>query len=223
MQKRMFLVLLTILMVLTSCASGTAHVHVKKDGSMDLELDLTLPEETQLPLQGEIEQRMEKQLKQQGFTFEKINQTEGLRYRAEKNLNTEEASTSHATNELFTLTTEEHFWQTIYTVDAEINMLETYGGILETVNSTLPFDIIQRVDDQLDLQFKVTLPGDIVRNSNATEREGNTLIWDIALADSNRISFSVAAPKLTRIMVTVGLGLLLVMGIGIFIWRRRKR
>ncbi|KGP72845.1 LppM family (lipo)protein [Pontibacillus yanchengensis] len=224
--KRKVLALLlafSLVAILTGCADGTAHVYVNKDGSMDVNVDFILPQQAQMVINESMENRMKEAFQEQGFSFEKQPSDEGLHYHAEQSLTAEELQNhSNSENEFISLEEKDQFFTTTYTVDGEVNLAKSYESMLEDIDSSLPIDLMNTVLNQFDLEFKLTLPMDVIEEHNATKKDGNTLTWDISLTEATPIYFKATVPNIKNIAM-VGVGLIVILGLAIWLVRRKRR
>ncbi|WP_160847381.1 LPXTG cell wall anchor domain-containing protein [Pontibacillus yanchengensis] len=224
--KRNWIALLlafSLVAILTGCADGTAHVYVNKDGSMDVNVDFVLPQQAQMVINKNMENRMKDAFQEQGFSFEKQSSDEGLHYHAEQSLTAEELQNQiKSENDFISLEEKNQFFTTTYIVDGEVNVAKSYETMLEDIDNSLPIDVMNTVLNQFDLQFKLTLPMDVIEEHNATKKDGNTLTWDISLTEATPIYFKASVPNIKNIAI-VGVGLLLIIGIAIWWGRRRKK
>ncbi|KGX87085.1 YajG family lipoprotein [Pontibacillus litoralis] len=222
-KKRLIITLLIATMLLAGCAQGTAHITVHKDGMVDVQMDVVLPSSAQVVVRDKMIHGIERDLDGQGIQFEEVPSEEGLHYRMKKRIDSSQLEQSNTKEiDLLSLQTEEHIFTTTYIVDGEVDVMEAYGGILQTINTYAPFDIMENMFKSLDFQAKLTLPYDIVKDHNASVKEGRTLTWDVSLTEPNSIYMELSVPNIRNIVIAA-VGVLIVLITAVIWWLRRRK
>ena len=93
----------------------------------------------------------------------------------------------------------------------------------EIQQSPIPLDLAV-LDEVFDIRLSLVLPGDLL-SSNADVVTGETLVWDISLADSGRVleaESQLPGPDRTRLVV-LGVVVVVLLVIVYFVARSRGR
>ena len=101
------------------------------------------------------------------------------------------------------------------------------GAVDETAGDDLMsgLDPATLFEDLFEIRFRLTLPGTI-ESHNADSVNGNELIWNVGLADEGTTYEAVSTTKAgTSSLILVGaiVAILIVAGLGVAAWQRRKK
>jgi hypothetical protein len=218
--------------LLTSCAQGQAHLTIHRNGTADLDMDLSVSKRT-LELigkpdlmkdLGDVLRRYE--MEAQSFGDGK---QEGLRASRRLNLQDLNQQPLNLPDGVEVERTEERkFFYTRYHVAVTVNMdrLLSSGesGWGQTIAS-LPMIAKKIMESQLNFDFLLTLPikpGE--NNADETLDRGRTLLWHLSLFGSDTYETSIDVPNVRHIALTAGPAVLaLAAGIAMAVVRFRRR
>jgi hypothetical protein len=226
----LFLLLIGLSAILSSCAKGEAHLTVKANGTGKLDLSFTL---SGTALKAVADERLLDQLSQRlsddGFTVQPIESNGGKQsLRATKSLDL----TAHAEAPIpgVTVTREQntHGWfvtREQVTAATDLQSLipnETWQKLTARLDSLSPL-VRSLVLRQLSFDFKLTLPIPAEsHNADAAQDRGRTLVWHLSLTEPNTVQVAVNVPNIRHIIIAAVAVLLLALAATAFIVRRRK-
>ncbi|MDM5278121.1 hypothetical protein QUF95_12040 [Paenibacillus silvae] len=224
--------LIFMLVLLSACANGEAHVTVNTDGSTDLALDLSVSDsalgkigqENAMPLLAEA-------LERNNFKAEVTKQGDQNVLRAttryEKSNMTGFDASKLPTGIHIEQSTVPGFFTSKMHITADADLMESMpdGDIKEQINK-VPGFLKRLLLKDMKFDFKLTLPIK-ADDSNADEVQdgGKTLIWNISPLQKNTLDLTVQIPNIRNILLVAipGLVLILALLIWFFIRRRKKR
>ncbi|WP_342437162.1 hypothetical protein NSS79_29095 [Paenibacillus sp. FSL L8-0436] len=225
-RKRYFVVLMiSMLVLLTGCASGTAHMTVKKDGSLELAFSILLDSRAEAMVGGKLEDVLTTRLEAAGIELKKSQNGKSTEYQFLKayaslqdlqanagKLDIVDAQVEQVNNWLYTK----------YDVVAQPKLNAYSDEIIDGIGSlSVPKSLVRMLLQNLAVDFKLTLPYDLYGANNAAEQDGNTLTWHITMADSQPLEMVVYVPNVRNIAIAGG-GVVLILAVAI-IWFIRAR
>lgn len=220
------ILILSILLLLAGCASGTGHMTVKKDGSLDLAFSILLDARTESLIGGKLEEVLVTRLAAADIQLHKSQSGKSTKYQFMKSYDSLEDMQATAGNidivDTQVVTTDKWLY-TKYDVEARPKLnaySEEIAGGLETLN--VPKSLARLLMQSLAVNFKLTLPYDLYGANNAVSQEGNTLTWRITLADSEPLRLVVYVPDIKNIAIAGGGVVLLAAAAIIWFIRSRK-
>ncbi|WP_310830140.1 hypothetical protein [Paenibacillus pedocola] len=226
-KKLCFIVLITsMLFLLAGCASGTAHMTVKKDGSLDLALNILLDARTESLIGGKLEEVLATRLAAADIQLNKSQSGKSTKYQFMKTYTSLEDMQATAGNmeivDTQVITTDKWLY-TKYDVEARPK-LNAYSDEIADGLGTLnvPKSLAKLLMQSLAVNFKLTLPYDLYGANNAVSQEGNTLTWRITLADSEPLRLVVYVPDVKNIAIAGG-GVVLLAAAAIICFIRSRK
>lgn len=225
-RRRYFVVLMiSMLVLLTGCASGTAHMTVKKDGSLELAFSILLDSRAEAMVGGKLEEVLTTRLEAAGIELKKTQNGKSTEYQFLKayaslqdlqanagKLDIVDAQVEQVNNWLYTK----------YDVVAQPKLNAYSDEIIDGIGSlSVPKSLVRMLLQNLAVDFKLTLPYDLYGANNAAKQDGNTLTWHITMADSQPLEMVVYVPNVRNIVIAGG-GVVLILAVAI-IWFIRAR
>ena len=227
-RKVSILLFLVLMLVLSGCSKGSAHVTVNRDGSVDIAAILRLDSRTQSLIGGKMDSLLSK-LQAAGIQLEKNQDGSSTEYQYLKTYTSMELRSLMTDNkgsdfvDSNVKTTDKWFYKKI-DVEAQLHLNSYTDKILQEIGtSTIPKSLIRLMMKSFGFDFSLTLPINLYGPNNATVQEGRTLTWHITLSDSEPIRMVIYVPNLKNIGISVGIGVLIAGGILIFWVRKRKK
>ncbi|OEH85384.1 hypothetical protein BHU72_04655 [Desulfuribacillus stibiiarsenatis] len=222
----LFVVLLSVLLVLTGCAEGTFHITIHKDYSADLRYQvgvnqgvagfLVLAQENPML---ELKRRAEIY----GYSVTGYTDASSTGIIAERhvesiiNFDAQEVdvlvaglidNSSGENKENFRFYEEKGFFTNRYQVEANIDLRNL--NFLD--NQEINF-LGSKMLEQMNLQCIVTLPIKVIKhNAHETKDEGYTLVWNLKAGAENPIILQASVPNIKNIITFIIATILLVMG-----------
>ncbi|GGH61019.1 hypothetical protein GCM10008014_36060 [Paenibacillus silvae] len=222
--------LIFMLVLLSACANGEAHVTVNTDGSADLALDLSVSDsalakigqENAMPMLAEA-------LERNNFKAEVIKQGDQNVLRAttryEKSNMTGFDASKLPTGIHIEQSTVPGFFTSKMHITADADLMESMpdGDIKEQINK-VPGFLKRLLLKDMKFDFKLTLPIK-AEDSNADEVQdgGKTLIWNISPLQKNTLDLTVQIPNIRNILLVAIPGLVLILALLIWFFIRRRR
>lgn len=228
--KRTFLplLLMTIILLLTACAKGEAHVTVNTDGTADVKFNIQMSNQNlEIIGQPELINKLKDTFAEQGFETESAatKDTQGLTASKQIDMSSADQKLEIPDSVKFTHDTEEKFFYSTHriVVDADLMSAIPVNDWTDTLNS-IPSFVRNLVFKEVDLDFKLTLPiKPESSNANQTSEDHKTMTWNINPLSNNHLELTVNVPNIQNILI-VSIGLLVLMIVTtIFFVRRRKR
>ncbi|WP_148449195.1 hypothetical protein [Paenibacillus ihuae] len=219
------MLILFILLLLAGCASGTAHMTVKKDGGLDLAFSILLDARAESMVGGKLEEVLTTRLTAAGIQLNKSPSGKSTKYEVLKSYDSFEDMQANAGSLDIADTqvvTADKWLYTKYDIVARPKLNAYSDQIIDGIGTlNMPKSLARLLMQSLAVNFKLTLPYDLYGANNAVSQEGNTLTWRITLADSEPLRLVVYVPDIKNILVAGG-GLILILAAGV-LWFIRSR
>ncbi|WP_405104279.1 LPXTG cell wall anchor domain-containing protein [Paenibacillus sp. FSL K6-1217] len=219
------LMMITLVLLLTGCAQGTAHMTVKKDGSLDLAFSLLLDARAEKLVSGKVEELLTPRLAAAGIELNKTASGKSTEYRFHKSYaSMEELKNSSSGFDIVEAKVgqTDRWLYTKYDVSVQPKLNAYTDEIIDGLGSlNVPKSWVRLLMGSFSADFKLTIPYDLYGPNNAAEQDGNTLTWHVSLADSEPIRLVVYVPDIKNIAFTAG-GILLILAV-LLTWFIRKR
>lgn len=228
LQAKIMLIFIMLMLLLTGCAQGTAHMTVKKNGSLDLAFSLLLDSRAEALVSGKIEDMLTTRLAEAGIELSKTASGNSTKYQFLKSYASfEELQASGSSFDIVEaeVETADKWLYTKYDVAAQPKLNAYSEEIIDGIGSlSVPKPLVRLLMGTFSVDFKLTLPYNLYGANNAAEQDGNTLTWHISLADSEPVRLVVYVPDVKNIAVAAGGGVV-VMGVivSLFVRSRKKR
>lgn len=224
----MFLVIM--MLALTGCAQSTAHVTVKKNGSLELAFNLVLSARAESLVGAKLEEVLTDKLEPEGIVLQKTRNGDDTEYMFRKVYASYKdlpaMDTAGNLDIVDTRITQEDKWlYTKYSIVAQPRFNAYTDEILSSLGDVgVPQSLVRLLLQGFAIDFKLTLPFDLYGANNAVSQDGNTLTWHLTLTDSQPLELELMVPNLRNIVIVAG-GAVLVITIAIilFIRSRKKR
>lgn len=220
------LLILLFMLLLAGCAQGTAHVTVKKDGSLDLAFSLLLDARAEKLISGAVEKQLSDRLAAAGIELKKTASGKSTEYQFKKSYaSIEELKNSSSGFDIADaeVSQDDRWLYTKYNITAQPKLNAYSDEIIDGLGSlNVPKSLVRLLMGSFSVDFKLTIPYDLYGENNAAEQDGNTLTWHVSLADSEPIQLSVYVPDIRNIAIAGG-GLLLMIAVLITYLIRRKQ
>jgi hypothetical protein len=220
------LCMMMLVLLLTGCAQGTAHMTVKKNGALDLAFSLLLDSRAEALVSGKIEELLTTKLAAAGIELNKTTSGKSTEYQFLKSYaSIEELQSSGSILDIVDAEVgqADKWLYTKYDVVAQPKLNAYSEEIIDGIGSlSVPKSLVRLLMGSFSVDFKLTLPYDLYGANNAAEQDGNTLTWHISLADSEPLRLTVYVPDIKNIAITAG-GIVLILAVLItFFIRSRK-
>lgn len=217
--------LLLSALLLGGCASGTAHVTVKKNGSLELAFSMLLSARAESLAGGKLEEVLRDKLAAAGIELDKSQSGKATEYKFFKTYKSFEELQKNA-GSLDIIDTEvaqaDKWLYTRYEVTARPKLNAYTDEIIDSMGSlNVPESLVRLMLQNLAVNFKLTLPYNLYGPNNADTQEGNTLTWRISMADTEPVRLVVYVPQVQNIAIAGG-GLVLLLGAAA-VWYVRVR
>ncbi|MEK4046899.1 hypothetical protein NSU18_25140 [Paenibacillus sp. FSL H8-0048] len=220
------LIMLMLVLLLTGCAQGTAHVTVKKDGSLNLAFSLMLDARAEKLVSGKVEDLLSERLADAGIELKKTASGKSTEYQFQKSYaSMEELKNSSSGFDIVEAEVgQTHRWlYTKYDVVAQPKLNAYSDEIIDGLGSlNVPKSLVRLLMGSFSVDFKLTIPYDLYGENNAAEQDGNTLTWHVSLADSEPIRLAVYVPDIRNIAIAAGVVLLILAVLLTWFIRKRK-
>ncbi|MNC34828.1 hypothetical protein D3C76_238820 [compost metagenome] len=215
-----------MLVLMTGCANGTAHVTVKKDGGMDIAFNLQLDSRAESLVGGKIEELLTSRLQAAGIELHKTKTGKSTEYQFLKSYDSIKDMQVNAGSLEFVdteVTTEKKWLYTRYDAAVQPKLNAYSDEIIDGLGTlSVPKPLVRLLMQSLALDFKLTLPYDLYGPNNAAEQDGNTLTWHITMADSEPLHLVVYVPNIRNIAIVGGV-ILLLLGVAVTLFIRRRK
>ncbi|WP_336779754.1 hypothetical protein [Paenibacillus illinoisensis] len=220
-----------MLIILSACADGEAHLTVNMDGSTDLELNLGVTESALGKIgQDNLMPMLEEALKKNNFQAEVVDDGERKQLSATTHY---EKSNTAASFDLSKLpkgiqveqSTEPGFFTSRFHVTATADLMESMpdGEIKDQINK-VPSFLKNLLLKDVNFDFKLSLPIQAEdSNADLVEDQGKTLTWHVSPINSNTLDLTVQVPNIRNIIITAVIALIVVASLLIWFFIRRKR
>ena len=220
-----FIGILLMVILLSGCAKGTAHITVNKNGSLDIAVEVKLDSRAQALISEKMENTLVNKLQDEGIQLEKSQDGKSTVYQFLKSYASyEDIVLTQSSLDMVDLRLEQQdkWLYTKYNVDAQLKLNTYTDTIMNNMGSlSLSKPILRTLLQTLTFDFKLTLPMDLFGENNAAVDEGRTLTWKVTLADTDPIQMQVNVPNVRNIVIV--LIILVVAIITTLIWFIRKR
>ncbi len=246
MKKIKYLLLVSILTLLTGCVKFNATMDIKKDKSMDFSIIYAF-DTSLFGSQDLLEDSDKKELESQGFIVEDYNQNNMKGFTIKKSIsNIDDVSSTSDTNYdisgLLNNSTDNNYFfkvkkgilKNTYTAkfkfDANKSDLntdesnDTSSGVTDDSDSINMDDLdLSSMTSNLDLSFNVKLPySSISSNATTKNNDGKELTWNLSSNQEEMIEFEFELYNMTNIYVGAGIILVLLIIIIISILNKKK-
>ncbi|WP_088825403.1 DUF3153 domain-containing protein [Listeria goaensis] len=214
---RLLIILMSTALLLTGCADVVNTVKVNKDGTADLNFDVTLGTTAGL-LAGPAIKELTPKLEDAGFTIKKPSQNQfSIHKKIEKSAKKVDFKAEAKKYGVKFQETDGFFMKKIR-LDATLDIPKILKE--QQLGEKVPTALLSQVDYTLVLDF----PIDTIGANNADEKDGGKLTWHIPLEQKNQLYFEIEIPNVKNIAITAGIVfILLIVGIVLLIKRRKKR
>jgi len=219
--------LLCSVLLLASCAQGEAHVTINRDGTADVDLNLSVSKQILTAIgKADIMNELAERFEQQGMSVRIVDKDGQAKVTASKRLDLKAFDgdmTQLPVGVKVEDAQEKNFFYTKHRVAVTVDlgpMLQE--GQQEWIKqlSTLPDLMKKLIQSQLRFDLLVTLPIKADGNNADEVRDGGrTLLWNVDLFEENRLELSVNVPNIEHIAYTAGAALLVVIAGGIWLYR----
>jgi hypothetical protein len=221
-----FISLLLMIMILTSCAKGAAHVKVNKNGSINIGMNLQMDARIQSLVGDKLDKALEPTLSVLGIEIKKSQSGEKIEYQLLKSYDSfQDLAATNIDLKGIKIDMEEtdNLLYTKYDIVAQVDS-KAYDTLMNQSIQTLdlPEKLTRFVLRKFKFDFSFTLPIDTFGDHNADKSEGSTLTWNISLTDPEPIRMEIYAPKI-KIISIIATSVLLILLVGIIYWIKRRK
>lgn len=246
MKKIKYLLLVSVLTLLTGCVKFNATMDIKKDKSMDFSIIYAI-DTSLFGSQDLLEDSDKKELESQGFIVEDYNQNNMKGFTIKKSIsNIDDVSSTSDTNYdmsgLLNNSTDNNYFFKVkkgilkntyiakFKFDAKESDLNTYesndtsSGVTDDSDSIDMDDLdLSSMTSNLDLSFNVKLPySSISSNATTKNNDGKELTWNLSSSQEEMIEFEFELYNMTNIYIGAGIILVLLIIIIISILNKKK-
>lgn len=246
MKKIKYLLLVSILTLLTGCVKFNATMDIKKDKSMDFSIIYAF-DTSLFGSQDLLENSDKKELESQGFIVEDYNQNNMKGFTIKKSIsNIDDVSSTSDTNYdisgLLNNSTDNNYFFKVkkgilkntyiakFKFDANESDLntdeanDTSSGVTDDSDSINMDDLdLSSMTSNLDLSFNVKLPySSISSNATTKNNDGKELTWNLSSNQEEMIEFEFELYNMTNIYIGAGIILVLIVIIIISILNKKK-
>ncbi|MBD3921126.1 DUF3153 domain-containing protein [Paenibacillus sp. PR3] len=230
MKMLLMLLALTLLITLTGCAKGEAELHVKANGTAQLNLAITLDSTLMQAISGDwLWDSISSELSQHGF---KVNPVEsansGKTLRASREIDLRKGATVQIPGVEVTRTTERNsWWYTTEAVSASVDLTklipEQLSSKLDDKLASLSPLVRNLALRQIGLDFKLTMPiRAATNNADIVSNGGKSLTWHLSATKENNVQVEVHVPNIRHIAIAAG-AVLVVLAAAVIVLVRKKR
>lgn len=246
MKKIKYLLLVSILTLLTGCVKFNATMDIKKDKSMDFSIIYAF-DTSLFGSQDLLKNSDKKELESQGFIVEDYNQNNMKGFTIKKSIsNIDDVSSTSDTNYdisgLLNNSTDNNYFfkvkkgilKNTYTAkfkfdanESDLNTdesIDTSSGVTDDSDSINMDDLdLSSMTSNLDLSFNVKLPySSISSNATTKNNDGKELTWNLSSNQEEMIEFEFELYNMTNIYIGAGIILVLLIIIIISILNKKK-
>ena len=246
MKKIKYLLLVSVLTLLTGCVKFNATMDIKKDKSMDFSIIYAF-DTSLFGSQELLEESDKKELESQGFIVEDYSQNNMKGFTIKKNIsNIDDVSSTSDTNYdmsgLLNNSTDNNYFFKVkkgilkntyiakFKFDAKESDLntdesnDTSSGVTNDSDSIDMDDLdLSSMTSNLDLSFNVKLPySSISSNATTKNNDGKELTWNLSSSQEEMIEFEFELYNMTNIYIGAGITLVLLIIIIISILNKKK-
>ncbi|MCL6603885.1 MAG: hypothetical protein K6T94_13495 [Paenibacillus sp.] len=222
-----FVGLVLMLVIVSGCSKGSGHVTVKRNGSIEMAVNLRLDARTQSLLSNKIDSLVTK-LQAAGINLQKNQEGSTTEYQYLKtyaSIQELRSMMKYKDSEWVDVKvkTTDKWLYTGYAVETQLYLSSYSDKILDEIGTTsIPKPLIRLLMQAFAFDFSLTLPFNVYGDNNAAVQDGRTLTWHIKLTDSDPIRMVIYVPNLKNIAIAAGAGVILAGGI-VFFFVRKKR
>ncbi|MCM3128959.1 MULTISPECIES: DUF3153 domain-containing protein [unclassified Paenibacillus] len=223
------LLLLTIILLLTACAKGEAHVTVNTDGTADVKFNIQMNNQNlEIIGQPELIDKLKDTFIEQGFETESAatDDTQGLTASKQIDMSSADQNPELPDSVTFNHDTDDKFFYTTHRIVADADLMSAIpdNDWTDRLNS-IPSFVRNLVFKEVDLVFKLTLPiKPESSNANQTSEDNKTMTWNINPLSNNHLELTVNVPNIQNIlMVSIALLAVIVIVIIILVRKRMKK
>lgn len=223
------LLLLTIILLLTACAKGEAHVTVNTDGTADVKFNIQMNNQNlEIIGQPELIDKLKDTFIEQGFETESAvtDDTQGLTASKQIDMSSADQNPELPDSVTFNHDTDDKFFYTTHRIVADADLMSAIpdNDWTDRLNS-IPSFVRNLVFKEVDLDFKLTLPiKPESSNANQTSEDYKTMTWNINPLSNNHLELTVNVPNIQNIlMVSIALLAVIVIVIIILVRKRMKK
>lgn len=219
-----------MLFILSACADGEAHVTVNMNGTVDLNLNLSVTDAALGKIgQDNLMPLLAQSLERNNFKTEVTKQGDRNVLQAANHYE-KGSMTGFNTSDMppgirFEQSTIPGFFTSKMHITAEADLMESMpdGDIKEQIN-IVPSFLKRLLLKDMNFDFKLSLPIK-AEDSNADQVQdgGKTLIWNIAPLQKNKMDLTVQIPNIRNILLVTVIGLVLILALIIWFFVRRRR
>ncbi len=246
MKKIKYLLLVSVLTLLTGCVKFNATMDIKKDKSMDFSIIYAF-DTSLFGSQDLLEESDKKELESQGFIVEDYSQNNMKGFTIKKSIsNIDDVSSTSDTNYdmsgLLNNSTDNNYFFKVkkgilkntyiakFKFDAKESDLntdesnDTSSGVTDDSDSINMDDLdLSSMTSNLDLSFNVKLPySSISSNATTKNNDGKELTWNLSSSQEEMIEFEFELYNMTNIYIGAGIILVLLIIIIISILNKKK-
>lgn len=220
------LAVIFMLILLTGCAKGTAHMTVKRDGGLDIAFNLLLDARAESLVGGKVEELLASRLQGAGIELSKGQNGKSTEYQFLKSYDSIEDLQANAGNfEMVDAQVEQSdkWLYTVYNIEVQPKLTAYSDEIIDGIGTlNIPESLAKLLMRSLAIDFKLTLPFDLYGDNNADSQDGSTLTWHITLADSEPLQMIVYVPDITNVAIAAG-SVVLVIAAAVIVWIRKRK
>ncbi|MGF9695786.1 MULTISPECIES: hypothetical protein [Paenibacillus] len=220
-----------MLVILSACADGEAHLTVNMDGSTDLDLNLGVAESALGKIgQDNLMTLLEDALKRNNFQAEVVDEGERKQLSATTHYEKSSTATSFDMSQLpagiqVEQSTESGFFTSKLHIKATADLMESMpdGEIKDQINK-VPSFLKKLLLKDVNFDFKLSLPIKAEdSNADLVEDQGKTLTWHVSPLNPNTLDLTVQVPNIRNIIITAVIALIVIAALLIWFFVRRKR
>ncbi|MFS0869495.1 hypothetical protein [Paenibacillus xylanilyticus] len=231
--RHLFLTIMLSLMlvILSACADGEAHLTVNMDGSTDLDLNLGVAESALGKIgQDNLMTLLEDALKRNNFQAEVVDEGERKQLSATTHYEKSNTASSFDMSQLpagiqVEQSTEPGFFTSKFHITATADLMESMpdGEIKDQINK-VPSFLKNLLLKDVNFDFKLSLPIKADdSNADLVEDQGKTLTWHVSPLNPNTLDLTVQVPNIRNIIITAVIALIVIAALLIWFFVRRKR
>lgn len=218
--KKIFtpIIIFISVIILTGCVDSDITLNIDKKGNAKLSTQIMGSDY----LMGDIN---EQQLKEKYDNVEKITEPGKTGYKITENLgnlanlNIKNNKDLSQYSDIIDIKKDQKFFYNIYNVDIKLK------DYMQNNMSNEEMGMLSLFGSNFDLGFHLNTPLELI-SSNATSSSQNdgvyTYNWDLNLGSLDNIQASVKVPNITNILIVAGISLILILGLAVFIIKKRK-
>lgn len=218
---------LLLVLLLSACAKGEAHVTVHTDGTADINFNLQVQNRNiKFIGQDDLVQAIENAFEDNGFVTENHKSESTSEISASKEVNISEAGSKQELPESisYSAVTEEGFLFSKYNITVDADLMSAIPDNTWTEHlQAIPNLVRNLLLKDVELDFKLTLPiKPESSNADTVSADGKTMTWQVDPLSANHLELSVSIPNTQNIIITAAACLVLI-GVILFIIIRKAR